>query len=167
MASLDDFNRRMTAGSSSWMNGPPTNAAESAAQAYVDAQSRRAAAGGGSVDFGVRISAIILLVGISLFAVGAYISDHFRGAMAMTGLLVVLISGFLLLVGGGGLFVGCIKDLGAASGRRGLLFAALAALGAWWLSPWLWLLSGALVPKGLMPLAAAALVFAAREGLHK
>jgi len=129
MASLDDFNRRMTAGSSSWMNGPPTNAAESAAQAYVDAQSRRAAAGGGSVDFGVRISAIILLVGISLFAVGAYISDHFRGAMAMTGLLVVLISGFLLLVGGG-LFVGCIKDLGAASGRRGLLFAALAALGA-------------------------------------
>lgn len=155
---LDDFNRRMTAGSGSWLQGPPTNAAESAAQSYIDAQPRTAA-GGGSIDFGVRVSAIILLVGIALFAVGTYIADNFRETTAMTGLLVVIVSGFVLLVGGGGLVVGCIKGLGSAGGWRSLLFAALAALAAWWLSPWLWMMSGALVPKGLMPLAAAALVF--------
>ena len=155
---LDDFNRRMPAGSSSWMQGPPTNAAESAAQSYIDAQPRTAA-GGGSIDFGVRVSAIILLVGIALFAVGGYTADNFREGAAMTGLLVVIVSGFLLLVGGGGLVVGCIKGLGSAGGWRSLLFAVLAALAAWWLSPWLWMISGALVPKGLMPLAAAALVF--------
>ncbi len=78
----------------------------------------------------------------------------------MTGLLVVIVSGGLLLVGSGGLVVGCIKTLGTSRGRFGLLLALLAALAAWWLSPWLWMMSFALVPQGLMPLAAAALVFA-------
>lgn len=157
---LEDFNRRMTAGSGAWMQGPPTNGAESAAQSYIDAQQRdMGTAGRGSIDFGVRVSAIILLVGIALFAMGTYIADNFREGTAMTGLLVVIVSGFVMLIGGGGLVVGCIKGLGSAGGWRSLLLAVLAALAAWWLSPWLWMMSGALVPKGLMPLAAAALVF--------
>lgn len=155
---LDDFNRRTTAGSGSWRQGPPTNAAESAAQSLIDQRSA-GTTGGGSIDFGVRVSAIILLVGIALFAVGTYITENFREGAAMTGILVVIVSGFVLLVGGGGLVVGCIKGLGSAGGWRSLIFAALAALAAWWLSPWLWMMSAALVPKGLMPLAAAALVF--------
>lgn len=156
---LDDFNRRMTAGSASWTQGPPKNAAESAAESYIDAQAR-GTAGGGGIDFGVRASAVIVLVGVALFAVGTYVVDHFREATAMTGLVVVIVSGFALLVGGGGLVLGCLKGLDTAGGWRGLLLAALAALAAWWLSPWLWMMSFALVPKGLMPVAAAALVFA-------
>lgn len=155
---LGDFNRRMTAGSGSWVQGPPTNAAESAAQSFIDQQSA-SATGGGSIDFGVRVSAAIVLVGVGLFAVGTYIADNFREAMAMSGLLVVIVSGFAMLIGGGGLVVGCIKGLGSAGGWRSLIVAALAALAAWWLSPWLWMMSFALVPKGLMPLVAAALVF--------
>lgn len=162
MSDLDDFNRRMTAGSSSWMQGPPTHAAESAAQSLIDAQSRSTSVGGGSIDFGVRISAIIILVGIALFVVGTYLADHFREGAAITGVLVAFVSGFVLLIGSGGLVVSCIKGLGSASGWRSLLFAAFAALATWWLSPWLWIMSGALVPRGLMPLAAAALVFAVR-----
>ncbi len=158
---LDDFNRRMTADNGSWMQGTPTNAAESAAQSFIDTQRRSTGAiGGGSIDFGVRISSIILLVGIVLFSIGTYITDNFHAAMAMTGLLIVIISGFLLLVGVGGLAIGCIKGLGSAGGWRSLLLALIAALAGWWLSPWLWMMSSALVPKGLIPLAAAALVFA-------
>lgn len=162
---LDDFNRRMTAGSGSWMQGPPTNAAESAAQSFID-QRGASTTGGGSIDFGVRVSAIVLLVGIALFVVGTYITENFSEGTAMTGLLVVIISGFAMLAGGGGLVVGCIKGLGSAGGWRGLLLAALAALVAWWLSPWLWMASSALMPKGLIPLTAAALVFVftARRG---
>ena len=157
---LDDFNRRMTAGRAAWTQGPPKNAAESAAQSILDAQERgTTASGGGSIDFGVRVSAVILLVGIALFVAGSYIADNFHEITAMTGLLVALVGGFVMLVGVGGLVVGCIKGLGSARGWLGLLLAALAALAAWWLSPWLWMASSALVPKGLMPLAAAALVF--------
>jgi|GEM_PF-2433062 len=156
---LDDFNRRMSAGDASWQQGPPTNAAESAAQSFIDARPRGSAAGGGSIDFGVRISAVILLVGIVLFAAGSHITDHYREATAMTGLLVVIVSGFLLLIGGGGLVVGCIKGLGSAGGWRSLLLSVVAALAAWWLAPWLWMMSAGLVPRGLMPFAAAALVF--------
>lgn len=155
---LDDFNRRMTAGSSSWVQGPPTNAAESAAQSFIDQRSA-GTTGGGSIDFGARVSAVLLLVGIALFALGTYIADNFREGAAMTGLLVVIVSGFVMLVGGGGLVVGCFKSLGSAGGWRSLILAALAALAAWWLSPWLWMAGFPLVPKGLMPLAAAALVF--------
>ncbi len=159
MSDLDDFNRRMTAGSSSWMQGPPTHAAESAAQSLIDAQSHSTSVGGGSIDFGVRISAIIVLIGIALFVVGTYLADHFREAKAMTGLLIVLIGSFALILGSGGLVMGCIKGLGSVSGWRSLAFAILAAFAAWWLSPWLWMMSGALVPKSFIPLAAVALVF--------
>ena len=55
--------------------------------------------------------------------------------------------------------MGCIKGLGSAGGWRSLLLAAVAALAAWWLAPWLWMKTAMLVPKGLIPLAAAALVF--------
>lgn len=132
---LDDFNRRMSAGRGAWILGPPKNAAESSAQSLLDGQERGPAVGGGSIDFGVRISAVIVLFGIALFAVGTYLADNFREAMAMTGLLVVIVSGGLLLIGGGGLVVGCIKTLGTSRGRFGLLLALLAALAAWWLSP--------------------------------
>lgn len=161
---LDDFNRRMTAGGGAWMQGPPTNPAEAAADSFVDDAQQRGAGsvGAGSIDFGVRVCAIILLVGIALFAVGAYIADNFREAVAMTGLLVVIVSGFLLLIGGGGLVVGCIRGLRSKNGWLSLLLATLAALVAWWLSPWLWMMSSALAPKELMPVAAAALVFALR-----
>lgn len=160
---LDDFNRRMTAGRGSWMQGPPTNPAEAAADSLIDAQQRGAGSvGGGSIDFGVRVCAIILLVGIALFAVGAYIADNFHEAMAMTGLLVVIVSGFLLLIGGGGLVLGCVRGLHSKGGWLSLLLATLAALVAWWLSPWLWMMSSALAPKELIPVAAAALVFALR-----
>ncbi|WP_295048282.1 hypothetical protein [uncultured Paracoccus sp.] len=157
---LDDFNRRMTAGRAAWTQGPPKSAADSAAQSILDAQDRgTAASGGGSIDFGVRVCAVILLIGIALFVAGGYVADSFREATAMTGLLVVIFGGLAMLVGGGGLVVGCIKGLGSAGGWRNLILAALAALAAWWLSPWLWMMSAALMPKTLMPLAAAALVF--------
>lgn len=159
MSDMDDFNRRMTAGSSSWMQGPPTHAAESAAQSLIDAQARSTSVGGGSIDFGVRISAIIVLIGIALFVVGTYLADHFREAKAMTGLLIVLLGGFALILGGGGLVMGCIKGLGSARGWRSLAFAILASLAAWLLSPWVWMMSGALVPRSFIPLAAVALVF--------
>lgn len=156
---LDDFNRRVTAGRGAWAQGPATNAAESAAQSLIDAQERAAATGGGSIDFGVRVSALVLLAGIALFAAGTYVADNFREATAMNGLLLVIIGGFVMLVGVGGLVVGCIKGLGSAGGWRNLLLAAIAALSAWWLAPWIWALSGALLPRELIPLVAAALVF--------
>lgn len=160
---LDDFNRRMTAGRGAWTEGPPKNAAEAAAQSFIDAQPAGAAPGGGSIDFGTRVSAVVLLVGVALFVAGTYVSENFREATAMTGLLIVIVGGFALLVGVGGLVVGCIRGLGSAQGRLSLLLAVVAALAAWWLSPWLWLMSAALVPKALIPVAAAALVFAARR----
>lgn len=157
---LNDFNRRMSAGRGAWMQGPPKNAAESSAQSLLDVQEHGPAAGGGSIDFGVRVSSVIILLGIALFAVGTYLADNFREAMAMTGLLVVIVSGGLLLIGCGGLVVGCIRSLGTAAGRLSLILAVVAALAVWWFSPWLWMMSFALVPQGLMPLAAAAAVFA-------
>lgn len=112
---LDDFNKCMTVGSSSWMMGAPKNTAESAAQSLIDAQQPRTqTAGGGSIDFGIKPCAIILLSGIAFYTVGSYLIDNFREATAMTGLLILIISGFSLLIGGGGLVVGCLKSLGSA-----------------------------------------------------
>lgn len=160
---LDDFNRRTTAGRGSWTQGAPTSAAESAAQSFID-QRDAAPKGGGSIDFGVRVSAVIFLVGAVLFVAGTYVADTFREATAMTGLLVVVIGGFAMLIGAGGLVVGCVKRLGSAGGWRNLAFAALAALFAWWFSPWLWMMSSALMPQGLIPPTAAACVFAVIGG---
>lgn len=74
-------------------------------------------------------------------------------------MLVVLFSGFARLLDSGGLVVSCIKGLGCVSGWRSLAVATLAALAAWWLSPRLWMMSGALMPSGLIPRAAVALTF--------
>jgi hypothetical protein len=159
---LDDFNRRMTAGDAAWVQGPPKNGAESAAQSFIDAQASvgRTPVGGGSIDFGTRVSAIILLVGVVLFAGGAYALDNLREGAAMAGIVVLIVSGFLLLIGGGGLAIACVRQLGSARGWRNLLLAVFAALAAWWFSPWLWMMSNALIPRELLPLAAAALVLA-------
>lgn len=156
---LDDFNRRMTAGSASWMQGSPTNATESAAQSFIDAQPRAAIPGGGSIDFGARVCGILLFTGILLFGGGAYVVDNMGGGVALLGILILIVSGFLMLIGGGGLVVDGVRSLGTSSGRRRLLFAALAAFLAWWFSTWLWMMSFGFVPKGLIPFAAASLVF--------
>lgn len=157
MGNLDDFNRRTTAGSGSWVQGPPTSAAESAAQSFIDQRSP-GTTGGGGIDFGVRVSAVILLAGIGLFALGNYMADRFYESTAMTGLLIVIISGFVMLIGTGGVVVGCIRGLGSARGWLNLILAALAAAAAWWFSQWLWMMSFALVPDWLIPPAAAALM---------
>lgn len=156
---LDDFNRRMSGGDASWMQGPATNAAESAGQSFADARSRLAVPGGGSIDFGARISAVILLVGIALFGLGAYVVDHMTGGAAMTGILVLIVSGFFMLIGGGGLAVDSIRSLGSPRCYRRLFLAALAGFAAWYFSSWLWMATLAFVPKGLIPVAAVALVF--------
>ncbi|MHB2170174.1 hypothetical protein [Alsobacter sp. R-9] len=161
---LDDFNKRTTAGGGSWIQGPPTNVAESAAEAFIESQRRSNTVGGGSIDFGVPASAFILLIGVALFVLGTYVSDNFREAKAMTGLLLVIVSGFMMLVGVGGVVVGCIKNLTTTSGWRCLFFAALAAFAAWWFSRALWMMSFGLVPQGLMPVVAAALVLVAMGG---
>ncbi len=133
---LDDFNRRMTAGNSSWTMGPPTNSAESAAQSMLDTQQRLAGpTGGGSIAFGMRPGAVLLLIGILLFAVGNYAVENLREGKALAGIFVLVLSGGVILVGGGGLAVACIKALGSSHGRRALLFAAVGGSGAWWLLP--------------------------------
>lgn len=158
---LDDFNRRTTAGSGSWMMGPPRNAAESAAQSFIDARGRRGtAAGGGSIDFGVKTGAVMLLIGIALFLGGAYALENMQGGAAMLGVVVLIVSGFLILIGGGGLAIACLKELGSARGWLSLSLAALAGLAGWWFSPWLWSVFGLPVPQGLAALAAAGVVLA-------
>lgn len=147
MSNLDDFNRRMAAGNASWTLGPATNAAESATKSLTTVPLRGKVVGGGSIDFGVRASAIILLSGSALFTVGTYVADYLREATAMTGLLVVLIGSFALLLVAGRLVMSCSKGLGSVSGWRSLGFAILAALAAWWLSPWLGMMSRAHMPK--------------------
>jgi hypothetical protein len=156
---LDDFNRRTTAGSGSWMMGPAKNAAESAAQSFIDAQQRGSgtATGGGSIDFGAKICAVMVLIGIALFSGGAHALENMKEGGAIMGIVVLIVSGFLILIGGGGLAVACFKGLGSARGWISLLLAALAGLAAWWFSPWLWFI-GLSLPQGLAALAAVALV---------
>lgn len=156
---LDDFNRRITAGRSSWRQGPPTNAAESAAQPFIDSQEQgRAAAGGGSIDFGARPCAIILLIGVILFAGGAYALENMKEGAAIMGIVVLILSAFLLLIGGGGLAVACLKGLGSARGWLTLALAAVASFAAWSFSPWLWSV-GLALPRGLTAIGALALTF--------
>lgn len=159
---LNDFNRRTTAGNAAWMQGPPQNTAESAAQSFLDAQQPRGGSvGGGSIDFGARICAIILLAGIVLFAVGGLALENLREGPAMMAIVGLVVSGFLILVGGGGLVVALIKELadGFGSAARRLLVAGLAGLAGWWMTPWVWML-GLPLPGALVAVAAAALVFA-------
>jgi hypothetical protein len=151
---LDDFNRRMTHGDAL---GPPTNAAESAAQSYLDAQRRSVPpTGGGSIDFGTTTSGIVLLVGIVLFAGGAYALESLKEGGALMGIAILILSGCLILVGGGGLAVSCFRNLGSARGIRDLGLAAMAGVLAWWFAPWLGAVA-LLLPHGLLALGAAAL----------
>jgi hypothetical protein len=162
---LDDFNRRMTAGGSSWTMGPARNVAESAAQSFLDAQQRPATSkGGGSIDFGARTGALLLLLGLLLFPAGGYMLEHTKEASAMTGVLVLLVSGFLLLIGGGGLAVALIQELGTASGVRILLLAVAAGAVMYWLTPRLGYSVGMRLPGWSMGLGAAALVILADGG---
>jgi len=154
MSNLDDFNRRMTLGN---MLGPPRNAAESAAQSFIDARQPQGATGGGSIDFGTRPCAIMLLIGIALFGGGAYALGNMKDGAGMMGIAVLIVSGFLMLIGGGGLAIACIKGLASARGWLSLGLAVLAGSAAWWFSPWLWFV-GLAVPKGLAALTAAAVV---------
>ena len=157
---LEDFNRRMTAGQGSWMLGPPKNAAESAAQAILDAQQRGAGTtSAGGIDIGARASATIVLAGIVLFSGVAYTTNGFFRTPSLIGMLIVALSGVMLLIGTIGLATSCIADLKSAKGWRNLFFAALAGLAAWWFSRWLWMMSFALVPESLIPFLAVALVF--------
>ncbi|PWS36623.1 hypothetical protein DFH01_15910 [Falsiroseomonas bella] len=152
---LDDFNRRMTHGDAL---GPATNAAESAAQPYLDAQRRSTApTGGGSIEFGTTISGILLLVGIVLFAGGAYALETLKEGAALMGIAVLILSGGLILVGGGGLAVSCFRALGSVRGIRDLGLATIAGLLAWWFAPWFGFVA-LLLPHGLLALGAAALV---------
>lgn len=157
---LDDFNRRTTAGNGSWTMGPPTNAAESAAQSMIDAQQRGAGpTGGGSIDFGVRPCAVLLLIGLALFAGGNYAVENLQEGKALMGIAVLILSGFLILIGGGGLVVGVIKTLGSARGWGSLILAAGVGLIAWWLSPMLWSI-GLTAPRFLIvPALVAVMLF--------
>jgi len=85
---LSDFNRRMTAGSASWTQGLPKNLAESTAQSFIDSQERgrQVVLGGGSIDFGTRRCAVILLIGVALFSGGAYGLEHLTEGAAIMGI---------------------------------------------------------------------------------
>lgn len=157
---LNDYNRRMTAGSGSWTQGPPKNLAESTAQSFIDSQERGrgVASGGSSIDFGTRPCAIVLLIGVVLFSGGAYALENMKEGAAIMGIVTLIMSAFLLLIGGGGLAVACFKGLGSARGWLNLALATLAAFAAWSFSPWLWSI-GLTMPKGLVALAAVAFVF--------
>jgi len=161
---LDDFNRRMTYGDSL---GPPKNAAESAAQSFIDAQKRNSLpVGGGSIDFGAKTSAAMLVTGIALFYFGVYLVENFQEGPAMMGIIASLIGGFMTLIGGGGLVVAGIKNIGNVAnllGTQNLLFAAAAGLTAYWISPaiWslLWMIGLSMVPVWLIALIASCLLF--------
>jgi hypothetical protein len=158
---LDEFNRRMTAGQGSWRMGPPTNPAESAAQSLIDAQAREAgqAAGGGGITISLRLSSGILLVGIALFSWCVHATRGFLDTPTAVEMILVVVSGLVLLAGGIGLVGGCLQSLGSAGTWRNIGLAALAAAVTWWMSRWLWMMSYGLVPQGLLPIAAIALVF--------
>lgn len=163
---LDDFNRRMTNGNTP-LSTPPSNAAESLAQSFIDARlPHPVSVGGGSIDFGIRPSAVLLLAGIALFTGGSYALDHLREGAALGAIAVLLISGFLILIGGGGLVIGCIKNLGHTRGRRAVLVAIIGGLIAWWLSARS-LFIATLLPSSLAGIAITALillVLARRDG---
>lgn len=161
---LDDFNRRMTYGDSL---GPAKNAAESAAQSFIDIQKRNSfSVGGGSIDFGAKISTVILATGIALFYFGVYLVENFQESPAMMGIIASLIGGFVILIGGGGLVVAGIKNIGNVAsllGTKNLLFAAAVGFIAYWISPaiWslLWMIGLPMVPVWLIAFIAYCLLF--------
>ena len=142
------------------MQGPPKTLGASVAQSFIDNQERgrRVASGGGSIDFGARPCAVILLIGVALFSGGAYGLEPLKEGAAIMGILALIVSAFLLLIGGGGLAVACFKGLGSVRGWLNLALAALVAFAAWSFSPWLWSI-GLTMPKGLVALAAVAFLF--------
>lgn len=165
---LDDFNRRMTRGDTL---GPPTNAAESAAQSFLDAQRRNAPpVGGGSIDFGAKAGVALLLGGFALFFFAANLVDKAQGGTALVGLVLALVSGILILFGGGALLVSTLRGAGNAArllGMRSLLLAGTSLLIAWLAAPKVWSLLwslGLVFPVWVIALAIAFVAFVA---LHR
>ncbi len=156
---LDDFNRRMTAGSAAWMQGPPRNAAESAAQAMIDARAPAPAGGGGSIDFGARTGAVLLLAGAALFAGGGWLVDNTREGAAMLGILLLIVSAFAMLVGVGAAAVDALRGLGSARGILSVALAGVAAVAGWWGPLRLYWATGLDMPAAILAAAAAAVVF--------
>jgi hypothetical protein len=135
---VDDFNNRITSGKASWMKGPSTNAAHSVAQSFLDArQENSPPAGGGSIDFGTPISSVILLTGIAFYAFGAYALDNMQQGNAILAVLALIISGFMILIGGAGIVIASFKELGTGRGWFKLAAAIIAGLATWWFYPWL------------------------------
>lgn len=136
---LDDFNRRLMRGD---LDGPATNAAESAAQALLDARRQAGGpVGGGSIDFGAGPGAALLAAGMGLFLVGAWLLENSQGGKALTGVALLILSAILALVGAGSLLVASFRTAGRAAnllGVRTLLFLGLAVLTALWATPRLW-----------------------------
>jgi hypothetical protein len=161
MSDLDDFNRRMTFGN---MLGPPRNAAESAAQSFIDARQPQGTTGGGGggIDLGphsIKPLACVVVAGIVLLGGGAYASGHFADGAAIMGLIAAVIGGLMLMVGGVLLTMVSIGAVVASAKPRQLALCGAAAVAGWWLSPWLGLFIGFAVPQTLAALAAAGLVF--------
>ena len=160
--SLDDFNQRMTTGNSP-LATPPANAAETIAQSFIDARlPHPIPVDGGSIDFGRRPSAILLLIGIVLFAAGSYGLDHLKEGAAIGAIALLILSGFLLLIGGGGLAIATIKNLAGRQGRRHTVIAVAIGLGTWWLLPAYAPLS-LFLPNALTALGLFAAVMLARK----
>jgi hypothetical protein len=126
--------------------------------------------GGGSIDFGATAGAVLLLGGLALFFVAAYLVEKTQGGTALLGLVLALFSGFMVLIGGGALLVSTLRGAGTAArllGARRLLLAGTSLLIAWLAAPKLWSLLwrlGLVLPVWVIALAIACVTFAA---LHR
>lgn len=158
---LDDFNRRMTFGNTF---GPPRNAAESAAQSFLDARQPKgtASGGGGGIDLGphsIKPLAGMLAGGVLLLLGGIYAMGNLTDGAAMLGFVVILVGGLLTILGGVLLLmVGVGTVLGSTSPRQWLLSIAAALVAWWWLTPFLWSI-GLPLPPVPVALVVAGLTF--------
>jgi len=158
---LDDFNRRLTRGD---MAGPPTNAAESAAQAFLEARKAPpGATGGGSIDFGSRIGTLLVGIAGLLLLGGGWLVENSQEGKALAGILLLLLGAMLLLVGTGALLVASIRK--AASAPLAVALALVSAAIATWGTPrialQLWLMGVPVPPwsRWAIALATAAIAF--------
>lgn len=71
----------------------------------------------------------MLLIGVVLFSGGAYALEN-KECAAIMGIVALIVSAFLLLIGGRGLAVACLKRLGSARGWLNLALATPAAFAA-------------------------------------
>lgn len=166
---LDDFNRRLTRGD---MDGPPTNAAESAAQTFLEGRrSPPGAVGGGSIDFGGRIGTILIGIAGLLLLGGGWLVENSQEGKALAGILLLLLGAMLMLVGTGALLVASIRK--AASAPLAVALALVSAAIATWSTPrialQLWLM-GVPVPRWshwVIALVTAAIAFVILQRLWR